>query len=253
MDLHDLGGEGHAVLPQAGEGDATAQTDIHGVGDAAAQPQMINARRHLADAILQQQQIDGAAARNQIQLSSDGLFHCFGTSHQKGEVFPAGQHAVHAGMVGAHAPQAQVGQALAKDCQFHQLGDVIYTFPQIAHVQHEDHARKGVMLYSFVVQRFQHIFVCVQAQVGIPGSVFQIPTGRTAGQKGLGIGKGLLQRLQMLSPGHAQLGTAALFVGLRHLQVAVGKLDDSGNRNAVIGTNITQHLCICAHGVQIDL
>ena len=156
-------------------------------------------------------------------------------------------------MVGAHAPQAQVGQALAKDCQFHQLGDVIYTFPQIAHVQHEDHARKGVMLYSFVVQCFQHIFVCVQAQIGIPGSVFQIPTSRTAGQKGLGIGKGLLQRLQMLGSGHAQLGTAALFVGLRHLQVAVGKLDDSGNRNAVIGTNITQHLRICAHGVQIDL
>ena len=73
VDLHDFGGEGHAVLPQTGEGDAAPQTDVHGVGDAAAQAEMVDARGHLIDPVAQKQQIDGTAAGNDIQPVSDSL------------------------------------------------------------------------------------------------------------------------------------------------------------------------------------
>ena len=48
-----------------------------------------------------------------------------------------------------------------------------------------------------------------------------------------------LQSLQMPGTGYADLTAAAVPVGFGNVQISVGKLDDTGNGNAVVSAEIT--------------
>lgn len=74
VDFHDLGRQAEGVFPGSGEGKAAANAHIHGVSDGAAQTQVVDPFRHLIDAVTQQQ-VDRAAAGDNVQFASDGLLH----------------------------------------------------------------------------------------------------------------------------------------------------------------------------------
>ena len=213
---------------------------------------MVDARRHFINAVTKQQKIDGAAARNDIQLAADGLFHSLCTLSQEREVFPSGQHAVQTGVVGANTPQAQVGQTFTKRCQLHQLGNVVHTFPQIAHIQHQNDAGMSAPLPCFFIQKPKHVGIGMKAQISILCGGLQIAAGRATGQEGLFLRKSFFDCLQMFSTGNSQLCAAAVGVSLCHLQITIREFDNACYRNVIFAAQVTQNLRVLTHSVQID-